>query len=119
MVWSTNISNKGVVGIELWTNGNLVLYDKLKKPMWQSFDHPTDSLLVRQSLNIGGMKKLVSRVSDNDRSEGPYSLVMEAGGFALYAIFPDPLTYWTLSFFDQSVKDIYAITHTCKKPVSS
>lgn len=119
VVWSTNTSNKGVVGIELRTNGNLVLYDQKNRTVWQSFDHPTDSLLVGQSLKIGGVKKLVSRVSDKDGSEGPYSLVMEAGGFALYASFPDPLPYWTLSFYDASVKDIYAITHTCKKPVSS
>jgi len=117
-VWSTNTSNKGVVGIELRNNGNLVLYDKKNKTVWQSFDHATDSLLVGQSLNIGGVKKLVSRVSDKDGSEGPYSLAMEAGGFALYASFPKPLPYWTLSFYE-GIKDIFAITHTCKKPVSS
>lgn len=30
-VWSTNTSNRGVVGIELRNNGNLVLYDKKKQ----------------------------------------------------------------------------------------
>lgn len=119
LVWSTNTSNKGVMGIELRIDGNLVLYDKNKKTVWQSFDYPTDTLLVGQSLNIGGVKKLVSRVSDRDGSEGPYSLVMEAGGFVLYGSFPDPLPNWTVSFYDVSVKDIHAITHTCKKPVSS
>ena len=34
VVWSTNTSNKGVVGIELQNNGKLVLYDKLKKSVW-------------------------------------------------------------------------------------
>lgn len=71
------------MGIELRTNGNLVLYDQKNRTVWQSFDHPTDSLLVGQSLNIGGVTKLVSRVSDKDGSEGPYSLVMEARGCAL------------------------------------
>lgn len=118
-VWSTNTSNRGVVGIELRNNGNLVLYDKKNKTVWQSFDHPTDSLLVGQSLNIGGVKKLVSRVSDKDGSEGPYSLAMEAGGFALYASFPKPVPYWTLSFYEVTLKNIFAITHTCKKPVGS
>lgn len=117
VVWSTKTSNKGVVGVELRNNGNLVLYDKLKKSVWQSFDHATDSLLVGQSLNIGGVKKLVSRVSNKDGSEGPYSLAIEAGGLALYAPSLRPL--WALSFYEGGPRDIYAITHTCKKPVSS
>jgi len=117
LVWSTNTSNKGVVGIELRNNGNLVLYGEKNKTVWQSFDHPTDSLLVGQSLDIEGVKKLVSRVSDKDGSEGPYSLAMEAGGFALYASFPKPLPYWTLSFYGVSLKDIFAIKHTCKRPL--
>ncbi|KAH9303895.1 hypothetical protein KI387_008299, partial [Taxus chinensis] len=82
LVWSTNTFNKGVAGIELQTNGNLVLYDKNNRSVWQSFDHPTDTLLVGQSLKIDTVKKLVSRASEKDGSEGPYSLVMEAGGFA-------------------------------------
>lgn len=118
VVWSTNTYGKGVVGMELQNNGNLVLHDKLKKPVWQSFDHATDSLLVRQSLNIGGVKKLVSRASEKDGSEGPYSLAIEAGGLALYASIPEPVPLWTLSFYQRGPRDIYSITHTCKKPVS-
>ena len=51
-VWSTNTSNRGVVGIELRNNDNLVLYDKINKTLWQSFNDPTDSLLVGKSLNV-------------------------------------------------------------------
>lgn len=62
---------------------------------------------------------MVSHVSDKDESETPYSLVMEVVGFALYARFPDPLPYWTPTFYVASVKDIYVISHTYKKLVSS
>eukprot|EP01018_Ginkgo_biloba_P037163 Gb_07970 [translate_table: standard] len=117
LVWSTNTSNKGVVGIQLLNNGNLVLYDSRNRSVWQSFDSPTDSLLVGQSLSIDGVKKLVSRVSDKDGSDGPYSLVMEAGGLALYTSFPNPLPYWTLSYYDSDRKDLFAITHACQRPV--
>ncbi|GLJ14018.1 hypothetical protein SUGI_0224070 [Cryptomeria japonica] len=78
LVWSTNTANKGVVmGIELRTNGNMVLYDKNNRTIWQSFDSPTDSLSVGQSLDISRVKKLVSRTLEKDASEGPYTLQME------------------------------------------
>ncbi|GLJ14010.1 hypothetical protein SUGI_0223980 [Cryptomeria japonica] len=119
LVWSTNTANKGVVGVELRSNGNMVLYDKKNRTVWQSFDYPTDSLLVGQSLDISRVKKLVSRTSEKDGSEGPYSLEMEAGGFALYASLPNPLPYWTLSFYDNERKDLFSIKHTCERPVAS
>ncbi|XP_068646219.1 EP1-like glycoprotein 2 [Aristolochia californica] len=84
VVWSTGTANKGVVGLRLLPTGNLVLYDNKGKFLWQSFDHPTDTLLVGQSLKVGGATKLVSRVSDSDGSEGPYSFVMESGGLSMY-----------------------------------
>uniref|UniRef100_A0A0D6R4V4 Bulb-type lectin domain-containing protein n=1 Tax=Araucaria cunninghamii TaxID=56994 RepID=A0A0D6R4V4_ARACU len=116
LVWSTNTSNKGAVGIELRNDGNLVLYDASNRSVWQSFDHPTDTLLVGQSLGIGGVSKLVSRLSDRDGSEGPYTLVMEAGGLALYF---NGVPYWTLSFYASELKDLFSITHTCKRAVAT
>lgn len=77
-VWSSNSSGRGVVGCELRNDGNLVLYNENNKTVWQSFDQPTESLLVGQSLNIGRVKKLVSRASEKDGSEGPYCLEIEA-----------------------------------------
>ncbi|XP_068645118.1 EP1-like glycoprotein 2 [Aristolochia californica] len=84
VVWSTGTANKGVVGLRLLPTGNLVLYDNKGKFVWQSFDHPTDTLLVGQSLKVGGPTKLVGRVSDSDGSEGPYSFVMESGRLSMY-----------------------------------
>jgi hypothetical protein len=46
VVWQTNTANKGVMGIKLLPNGNLVLHDKKGRFVWQSFDHLTDTLLV-------------------------------------------------------------------------
>lgn len=78
--WQTNTANKGVDGITLLDNGNLVLYDKKGRFVWQSFDHPSDTLLIGMSLNINGRNKLVSRTSDADPSDGPYSMVLEKAG---------------------------------------
>ncbi|KAF6175359.1 hypothetical protein GIB67_009053 [Kingdonia uniflora] len=51
VVWETATADKGVVDLKLFPNGNLVLLDKEGKLVWQSFDFPTDTLLVDQSLH--------------------------------------------------------------------
>ncbi|OVA13629.1 S-locus glycoprotein [Macleaya cordata] len=85
IVWQTNTANKGVTGISLEPNANLVLHDKNGRIIWQSFDHPSDTLLVGQSLKIDGRtNKLVSRTSDVDGRDGPYSIVLDKKGFTMY-----------------------------------
>ncbi|KAJ0256617.1 Bulb-type lectin domain-containing protein [Hirschfeldia incana] len=82
--WQTNTANKGVTGFEILPNGNMVLHDKNGKFIWQSFDYPTDTLLVGQSLKLNGVNKLVSRTSDKDGSDGPYSMVLGNKGLIMY-----------------------------------
>lgn len=97
VAWQTKTANKGVVGFSLLSTGNMVLYDSKGKYLWQSFDYPTDTLLVGQSLKVGGVTKLVSRVSESINADGPYSLVMEPKGLALYYTSknsPKPLLYF-------------------------
>ncbi|KAJ0247921.1 Curculin-like [Hirschfeldia incana] len=71
VIWQTNTENKGVIGLTMSENGNLVLFDDGGWPVWQSFDFPTDTLLVGQSLTLNGSNKLTSR--DN----GSYTLTLE------------------------------------------
>ncbi|KAI3830329.1 hypothetical protein MKX03_020531 [Papaver bracteatum] len=84
IAWQTNTANRGVVGLDLLSNGNIVLYDKRGKFIWQSFEQPSDTLLVGQSLHANGPDRIVSRSSDADGSEGPYSLVLEKNRLNLY-----------------------------------
>ncbi|KAF3442417.1 hypothetical protein FNV43_RR16333 [Rhamnella rubrinervis] len=74
VAWQTNTAKKGVVGFQLLPNGNIVLHDSKGNFVWQSFDYPTDTLLVGQSLKVGGVTKLVSRLSKKENVNGPYSL---------------------------------------------
>lgn len=100
LVWQTNTSNKGVVAFRLLPNGNMVLIDAKGKFIWQSFDHPTDTLLVDQYLKPNGPSKLVSRLSEKENLDGPYSLVLEPKGLALYyksKNSPKPILYWQSS----------------------
>ncbi|XP_022717756.1 epidermis-specific secreted glycoprotein EP1-like [Durio zibethinus] len=97
IAWQTNTTNKGVTGFKLLPNGNMVLHDSKGNFIWQSFDYPTDTLLAGQSLRLGGGTKLVSRASDIDNSEGPYSLVMVSKALVLYYKSPNtpkPILYF-------------------------
>ncbi|KAI4333572.1 hypothetical protein L6164_018360 [Bauhinia variegata] len=97
IAWQTNTANKGVVAFRLLQNGNMVLLDAKGNFVWQSFDYPTDTLLVGQSLKAGGTSKLVSRLSEKENVNGPYSLVLEAKGLSLYyksKNSPKPILYW-------------------------
>ena len=71
-VWSTNTTHNSVSALNLTENGNLVLLDRHNEIVWQSFDHATDSLVLQQKLIRG--KKLISRVSASNSSQGLYSL---------------------------------------------
>ena len=99
IAWQTNTANKGVVGFKFLPNGNMVLYDSKGSSVWQSFDHSTDTLLVGGYLKAGGpSSKLVSRVSEIENKDGPYSLVLEPKGLALYyksKSYPSPVLYWS------------------------
>ncbi|KAL0806194.1 hypothetical protein Bca101_098686 [Brassica carinata] len=112
MVWQTNTANKGAVGIKILGNGNMVIYDNKGKFIWQSFDSPTDTLLVGQSLKLNGRNKLVSRRSPSVNTNGPYSLVMEAKKLVLYYTTnktPKPIAYYNYEFFSK-ITQLQSIT---------
>ncbi|XP_047335901.1 epidermis-specific secreted glycoprotein EP1-like [Impatiens glandulifera] len=77
VTWQTATANKGVVDFKVLPNGNMVLLNSNGSFVWQSFDSPTDTLLIGQSLRVGAAVKLVSRASELDNSDGPYSLELE------------------------------------------
>ncbi|XP_056158408.1 G-type lectin S-receptor-like serine/threonine-protein kinase SD2-2 [Syzygium oleosum] len=52
-MWSTNTAGKSVVGLNLTEVGNLVLYDRNDAIIWQSFDHPANTILPGQELRPG------------------------------------------------------------------
>ncbi|KAI3730478.1 hypothetical protein L1987_61648 [Smallanthus sonchifolius] len=59
--------------------GNFVLYDSTGRTvLWQSFDHPTETLLAGQRLLSG--QTLFSSVSETDHSIGVFKLSMQTDG---------------------------------------
>ena len=58
-------------------SGNFVLYSG-SSVIWQSFDHPTDTILVGQNLTFND--KLVSSVSSSNHSSGRFLLPLQTDG---------------------------------------
>ncbi|CAL4959359.1 unnamed protein product [Urochloa decumbens] len=52
LVWSAGTAARSVAGISINADGNLVMVDAANKTVWQSFDHPTDTLLVGHRLYL-------------------------------------------------------------------
>ncbi|GKD71428.1 G-type lectin S-receptor-like serine/threonine-protein kinase LECRK3, partial [Tanacetum coccineum] len=76
------IFDAGVAGAasfaSMQDSGNFVLYDSQGSVIWQTFDHPTDTLLAGQRLVAGQM--LLSSVSEIDQSIGVFKLSMQSDG---------------------------------------
>ncbi|KAH9778980.1 EP1-like glycoprotein 3 [Citrus sinensis] len=108
VVWQSNTANC-VVGFKLLPNGNMVLHDSKGNFIWQSFDYPTDTLLVGQSVRVGGVTKLVSRLSVKENVDGPYSIVMESNRLSFYcksSNAPRPVVYFTFPVQFNGLKNV-------------
>ncbi|XP_022775877.1 LOW QUALITY PROTEIN: G-type lectin S-receptor-like serine/threonine-protein kinase SD2-5 [Durio zibethinus] len=81
-VWSPNTVGKSVSRLNLSADGNLMLFDKTNKMVWQSFDYPTNSLVLGQRLVSG--QKLRASVSPSNSSEGLYAFAIIDGHFQAY-----------------------------------
>ncbi|KAL4587155.1 hypothetical protein LXL04_000021 [Taraxacum kok-saghyz] len=77
VVWSTQTKSiSSLLQLQLQTTGNLVLHEGEKgEPLWQSFDHPTDTLLPNQLL--AKTMQLVSSRSSTNYSSGFYKLFFD------------------------------------------
>ncbi|KAE9457582.1 hypothetical protein C3L33_10514, partial [Rhododendron williamsianum] len=94
MAWSTNTGGKSVTGLRFTEFGNLVLFDSNNATVWQSFDHPTDSLLIGQKLVSNSGQKLIARTSSSNFSRGLYSLSVQNGHLLGYMEANPPVVYY-------------------------
>ncbi|XP_010048966.2 G-type lectin S-receptor-like serine/threonine-protein kinase SD2-5 [Eucalyptus grandis] len=106
-VWSTNTSGIGVSAMELQDSGNLVLLGKESTVAWQSFDYPTDTLLLNQDFTQG--MRLVSRGFKNLT----YTLEIKSGDMILSAGYKTPQPYWSMG------KDLRKVKNKNGGPVAS
>ncbi|AES68152.1 G-type lectin S-receptor-like Serine/Threonine-kinase SD2-5 [Medicago truncatula] len=90
-VWETNTAGQKVRDMELLDSGNLVLFGENGKAIWQSFSHPTDTLLPGQSFVEGMTLK-----SFPNRMNLFHFLGYIQGDLVLYAGFETTQLYWSL-----------------------
>lgn len=90
-VWEIGGSGLNVSELALMDTGNLELRSSNSSIIWQSFDDPGNTWLPTMSLGRG--KKLVSWLTPNDPSMGPYSLSLgSADNFLLK--YNGSMQYW-------------------------
>lgn len=77
-----------VLGLNLTEEGNLVLFSRNNAVVWQSFDHPTDSLLPGQRMVSG--QKLIATESAWSLTEGLLSLAYKNEGLVAYVYSKGP-----------------------------
>jgi hypothetical protein len=85
--------SSGSASASMLNSGNFVIYNSVRKIIWQSFEHPTDTILPSQRLFAG--KELFSSISDTDHSTGIFRLKMQNdGNLVQYPVdTPDTATY--------------------------
>ncbi|KAL4654938.1 hypothetical protein ACB092_01G415700, partial [Castanea dentata] len=104
--WSAKITNKYVASLKLTDTCNLMLLDKNDETIWQSYDHPTDTLFRGQQLLVG--KSLTSKGKSLTSKEGLFSLNITSEGIFAYINSNPPRLYYSynISGSDTSISGI-------------
>ncbi|XP_042413482.1 G-type lectin S-receptor-like serine/threonine-protein kinase SD2-5 [Zingiber officinale] len=92
VVWSTGTASRSVAGMNISLSGNLVLFDQSGAPVWQSFEHPTDTLVRGQTLKEG--QKLDANVSVTNWTNGPVYLTVLSDGLYAFTASTPPQCYY-------------------------
>lgn len=89
-VWTSQTSMLSVVSADLRDDGNLILLNRKKDVVWQSFNTPSDTLLPGQTLSVLQILRAASRNSTSSY----FSLYVNASG-QLQLRWESHVTYWT------------------------
>nr|XP_011465742.1 PREDICTED: G-type lectin S-receptor-like serine/threonine-protein kinase At5g35370 [Fragaria vesca subsp. vesca] len=100
VVWSTPSFNSKVAALQLLETGNLILVDAHNVSLWNSFDSPTDTLIIGQRLYPG--QSLTAAVGNNNLSVGDYKLAVTSEDLVLRW---RGQTYWKLSMESKAFKN--------------
>ncbi|KAJ4703313.1 Receptor-like kinase [Melia azedarach] len=109
-LWSTNVSiPEKTSRAKLLDSGNLVLIIENKQGetgtiMWQSFDHPTDTLLPEMKFGLNrktGLRNvLTSWKSSDDPAPGEFSGSFDLRGTPQYFLYKNSIPYWRCGPWD-------------------
>ncbi|RVX12751.1 G-type lectin S-receptor-like serine/threonine-protein kinase LECRK1 [Vitis vinifera] len=118
-IWNAVYASKVSYAAMLDT-GNFVLASQDSIYLWESFDHPTDTILPTQMLDLGS--QLVARFSEKNYSNGRFLLILQADGDLilyttafqqiLHYVYPKsadssrekwPMAWYPLSFIPENI----------------
>ncbi|CAD6340936.1 unnamed protein product [Miscanthus lutarioriparius] len=74
VLWSSNTGGQNVSAAAVQESGNLVLKDSRGATLWQSFDHPTDTVVMSQNFTSGMNLTSGSYVFSVDKGTGNLTL---------------------------------------------
>lgn len=97
IAWTTETGNDSVVSAVLHDDGNLVLLNRVKDIIWQSFDTPSDTLLPGQNLSV----HQTLRPRSTNSVSSYYSLFMAPSGQLLLR-WETSVIYWTSGSFESA-----------------
>ncbi|PWZ54166.1 G-type lectin S-receptor-like serine/threonine-protein kinase [Zea mays] len=80
VLWSSNTGGQNVSAAAVQETGNLVLKDKTGAALWQSFDHPTDTVVMSQNFTSGMNLTSGSYAFSVDRATGNLTLRWTGAG---------------------------------------
>ncbi|XP_040371197.1 receptor-like serine/threonine-protein kinase SD1-8 isoform X2 [Rosa chinensis] len=118
-IWSTNVSSTSGTSIRavLLDNGNLVLRagSNSSQPSWQSFYHPSGTLLPGGRIGFSSITKqkqiLTSWKSSEDAAPGLYSLELDRNGTNSYILLWNrSKQYWTSGPWDEKNRTFGLVT---------
>ncbi|KAI9128926.1 hypothetical protein K1719_000409 [Acacia pycnantha] len=112
-IWNANPLGTEVAYAVMLDSGNFVLCGRDLKTLWQSFDHPTDTILPGQVLKQPA--KLVSRYLATNYSRGRFQFKLQKdGNLVLYTThFPTNLVnlaYWSTQAFGTGFSLIFNLS---------
>ena len=77
-IWKPGLVSTGVAYAAMLDSGNFVLASQDSDFLWQSFDHPTNTMLPTQTMSLGS--KLVAHYSERNYSNGRFQFALKIDG---------------------------------------
>ncbi|XP_044945803.1 G-type lectin S-receptor-like serine/threonine-protein kinase At1g34300 [Hordeum vulgare subsp. vulgare] len=104
VLWSSGTAGRGVSAAALQESGSLVLKNSTGGAVWQSFDHPTDTVVMSQNFASGMNLTSGSYVFAVDRATGNLTLKWANAGSA------------TVTYFNKGYNSTFTANRTLSSP---
>ncbi|KAM7497338.1 hypothetical protein LguiA_021752 [Lonicera macranthoides] len=84
-------------------NGNFVIQNSNSESLWESYQHPTDTILPSQRIDSGG--SLSSRRRDSNFSQGRFQLYLDTNGNLQLSTVNLPSKFRTFPYYSNGTND--------------